>query len=36
MIDMMSVQRSFALNSRMITSQDEMLQKAVEEVGALK
>jgi fagellar hook-basal body proteins len=36
MTDMISVSRSFALNSRMITSQDEMLKKAVEEVGALK
>ncbi len=36
MTDMINVSRSFALNSRMITSQDEMLKKAVEEVGALK
>jgi len=36
MTDMISVARSFSLNSRMITSQDEMLKKAVEEVGSLK
>lgn len=34
--DMMCTATSFSLNSRMITSQDEMLKKAVEEVGALK
>lgn len=36
MADMISISRSFSLNSRMITSQDEMLKKAVEEVGVLK
>lgn len=36
MADMISLSRSFALNSRMITSQDEMLKKVTEEVGSLK
>lgn len=36
MADMLSVAKSFSLNSRMITAQDEMLKKAVEEVGSLK
>jgi len=36
MTDMITLERSFAMNGRMITSQDEMLKKAVEEVGALK
>lgn len=36
MADMINVTRSFALNSRMINSQDEMLKKAVEDVGSLK
>lgn len=36
MTDMISISRSFSLNSRMITTQDEMLKKAVEDVGSLK
>ena len=34
--DMISTARSYSLNSRMITSQDEILKKAAEEVGTLK
>lgn len=36
MADMISISRSFSLNSRMITSQDEILKKAAEDVGSLK
>lgn len=36
MTDMISISRSFSLNSRMITSQDEMLKKAAEEIGSLR
>lgn len=36
LVDMITVSRAYALNSRMITAQDEMLKKAVDEVGVLK
>ncbi len=36
MTEMISTARSFSLNSRMVTSEDEMLKKATEEVGLLK
>lgn len=36
LVDLITVSRGYALNSRMITAQDEILQKAVEEVGVLK
>jgi flagellar basal body rod protein FlgG len=36
MADMITTARSFSLNSRMITSEDDMLKKAAEQVGTLK
>jgi len=34
--EMISTARSFSLNSRMITAQDEILKKAAEEIGTMK
>ena len=34
--EMISTSRSFSLNSRMVTSQDEILKKVTEEVGTLR
>ena len=36
MTDLITISRSFTMNSRMITSQDEMLKKAAEEIGSLR
>jgi len=36
LVDLITVSRGYALNSRMITTQDEIMRKAVEEVGVLK
>lgn len=36
LVDLITVSRAYAANSRMITTQDEMLKKAAEEIGALR
>lgn len=36
MTEMITTARSYSLNSQMITSQDEILKKAAEEIGVLK
>ena len=36
LVEMMRIGRGFSFNSKMITTQDEMLKKAAEEIGSLK